>query len=85
MVEIVAEDARTAADWVFACTMTPEPSGTASLQAPAWLRQQMLLPVPPRTWSTSPQAADPSALGFYGTPWIWNLIPAGSGVEQPAR
>jgi len=77
----------TAADWILACSM----SSAQRLGPPVflvWLRQQMLLPVPARPWSSRMQSeANPAALGFYGTPWIWNFLPVpseGSG-EQPAR
>ena len=77
-----------AADVTFACAMPARPSAAPLLQATAWLRQHLLLPVPAKFWSTRPQAEpDPSALGFYGTPWNWNLfpsIPGGSGEQTPA-
>lgn len=77
---IDAAGGSTAADWILACSMP------ARRLAPpvylAWLRQQMLLPIPARPWSTRAQAeANPAALGFYGTPWIWNFLPAAS--EDP--
>ncbi|NBZ96142.1 MAG: hypothetical protein EBR40_06930 [Proteobacteria bacterium] len=77
----------TAADWILACSMSSARRLAPSVLL-AWLRQQMLLPVPARAWSTRVQPeANPAALGFYGTPWIWNFLPGpseGSG-EQPAR
>jgi len=77
----------TAADWILACSMSSAQRLGPSVFL-AWLRQQMLLPVPARPWSTRVQSeANPAALGFYGTPWIWNFLPVpseGSG-EQPAR
>jgi len=78
----------TAADWIFACAMPAHVSAAPVWMASAWLRQQTTLPVPARPWSTRTQAAaDPAALGFFGAPWIWNLLPAasvGSG-EQSVR
>jgi hypothetical protein len=63
-----------AADGIFACAMPSQPAASSILQAPFWLRQHQLFPVPARFWSTGPQGeADPSALGFFGTPWIWSL------------
>jgi hypothetical protein len=78
----------TAADWIFACAMPSHASAAPVLMATAWLRQQTVLPVPARSWSTRlPADADLAALGFYGTPWVWNFFPTaseGSG-EQTAR
>lgn len=66
-----------AADWIFACTKAFRPSASAILQSPAWMRQRQLFPTPARFWSTGPQAeAAPSSLGFFGTPWVWNLLPS---------
>jgi hypothetical protein len=82
----------TAADWILACATAQRAAAPPALLAFSWLRQQMLLPVPAKLWSTRPQASmsatsDPAALGFYGTPWVWNFsnaTPAESG-EPHAR
>ncbi len=82
---IDAAGGSTAADWILACSMPSRHLAPPVMLA--WLRQQMILPIPARPWSTRVQTeANPAALGFYGTPWIWNFLPAtsvGSG-EQPA-
>jgi hypothetical protein len=63
------------ADWILACTTPSGLSAVPILQAAWWLRQEMIFPVPAKPWSTRiPADADPGALGFYGAPWIWNLI-----------
>ena len=42
-------------------------------QSGAWLRQQMLLPMPAADWATSRLGTNaPEALGFYGSPWASN-------------
>ncbi len=42
-------------------------------QSAAWLRQQMLLPMPAADWATSRLGTNvPEALGFYGSPWASN-------------
>ena len=77
-----------AADWIFSCTRMPQATAAHLLQAPYWLRQASLLQVPAKPWSTAWSGdADLSSLGFYGTPWIWNLIPERNGKsgEQPTR
>ncbi|MBU6180188.1 MAG: hypothetical protein KGR69_11020, partial [Verrucomicrobia bacterium] len=48
-------------------------NSAAILQGAAWARQAMLFPTPAAEWSTSRlESHQPGALGFYGTPWIWN-------------
>ena len=48
-------------------------NSAAILQGAAWARQAMLFPTPAAEWSTSRLGShQPGALGFYGTPWIWN-------------
>ena len=59
--------------------------GAIILQSAAWLRQQILLPMPAADWATSRLGSNtPEALGFYGTPWSvgWSLQQAGPSPSQ---
>ena len=62
---------------------TPEKSGRAGTpaidQLTAWIRQQMLFPLPPVGWiGRREEQATAGSLGFYGSPWaISTRLPAG--------
>ena len=48
-------------------------NSTAILQGAAWARQAMVFPTQAAEWSTSRlESYQAGALGFYGSPWIWN-------------
>jgi hypothetical protein len=48
-------------------------NSAAILQGAAWARQAMVFPTQAAEWSTSRlESHQAGALGFYGSPWIWN-------------
>lgn len=64
---VAGPEGTTAADMIMELNAQPISQGAS------WLRQQMLLPVPARSWSNSARETNvPGSLGFYGTPWIWS-------------
>jgi len=55
---------------------------TLMSQGSSWCRQNQLFPLPATKWMTSRLGDyEPAALGFYGSPWIWDLSWGGKGQQ----
>jgi len=51
-------------------------------QGASWCRQNQLFPLPATKWMTSRLGDyEPAAVGFYGSPWIWDLSWGGKGQQ----
>jgi len=63
-----------ASDLLMTMASRPEQKTSLLVQSAAWSRQTLLFPLPATKWATSSLGDfEPAAIGFYGSPWIWNL------------
>lgn len=68
-----------APDLVMTMASAPKQKTSLFVQAASWSRQTLLFPLPAAKWATSRLGDfESAALGFYGSPWIWNLSWRGS-------
>ena len=82
---IAGREGTMAADLLLALASSPSGRGDNAapiLQIAAWLRQETLFPTPAAEWSTrQPGSPAPGALGYYGTPWVWNWSGESRSIE----